>query len=507
MEDARPQDLDVCLEEAISHEQDPVPIFVDLQMSRDTNGESLGMELTSRLVVKNVTQDSYAQEAGLKPGDRLVAINGVEVSQLSLLEAAQLLKCQNCMVKVARNGTRETGIYQKGIRKGSRRNHFFGVDFRDGKSSRRSVRYRTSSEPTIAANAWGSQTLGLNELSPTFSSLPREQTIQRCNQRSEDGLNALNKSLQELEFATNKHRRESIQTTHAYANTKFKSKFRVSLTKCSRLGSGLKIFGGNTVGIFIADVHPESAAHHCGVKAGDEIIKINGQNTKGCTKEEAALLLMKSGPTIEMELERDIVKYKEARGQRDLDSFFVRTFFNFDPKMSAPILMPRGSRFAEQFLVKKCQVFHVVDTFYQNELGFWKAIRVHPLDQRTYGLLPNVARAEEYVSNAHNQDVTTNFVSRSTYLNQETVGTIYEKVLLLPSYPRPRPVVIYGPLSDLVRHSLAFPNLSYLKRLTDIELKFELPPCSFLDDASPGLIRLSVIRVILTLAMPARAFE
>lgn len=49
----------------------------------------------------------------------------------------------------------------------------------------------------------------------------------------------------------------------------------VNIQRHPIIGTGLRIIGGNAVGIFISEVNPQSPAAHAGVKTGDEIISVS----------------------------------------------------------------------------------------------------------------------------------------------------------------------------------------------------------------------------------------
>ena len=61
-----------------------------------------------------------------------------------------------------------------------------------------------------------------------------------------------------------------------------------------KLGSvGIRLTGGNEVGIFVSAVQPGSPASDQGLQPGDKILKVNDLDMTGVTREEAVLLLVK----------------------------------------------------------------------------------------------------------------------------------------------------------------------------------------------------------------------
>ena len=62
-----------------------------------------------------------------------------------------------------------------------------------------------------------------------------------------------------------------------------------------KLGSvGIRLTGGNEVGIFVSAVQPGSPASDQGLQPGDKILKVNDLDMTGVTREEAVLLLVKT---------------------------------------------------------------------------------------------------------------------------------------------------------------------------------------------------------------------
>ena len=55
---------------------------------------------------------------------------------------------------------------------------------------------------------------------------------------------------------------------------------------------GIRLTGGNEVGIFVTAVQPGSPAAQQGLQPGDKILKVNDMDMKGVTREEAVLYLL-----------------------------------------------------------------------------------------------------------------------------------------------------------------------------------------------------------------------
>ncbi|CAB1322369.1 unnamed protein product, partial [Coregonus sp. 'balchen'] len=55
---------------------------------------------------------------------------------------------------------------------------------------------------------------------------------------------------------------------------------------------GLRLAGGNDVGIFIAGIQDGSPAEEEGLRTGDQIMKVNKVEYRGMVREEAVLYLL-----------------------------------------------------------------------------------------------------------------------------------------------------------------------------------------------------------------------
>merc|ERR550517_1503386 len=172
---------------------------------------------------------------------------------------------------------------------------------------------------------------------------------------------------------------------------------------------------------------------------------------------------------------------------------------------------------------KKSDVFHVVDTLHNGVVGSWQAFRMDPFlsgqgraaEQVQKGVIPNKSRAEEIATqqfNAAKKEQNVNENSKSSFFKRrkaqnhrrsKSLGKDHwedlvwsESMSKFPAYERvslrhpgfPRPVVIFGPVADLVRERL----------LRDFPLKFASPQLDTTGEGGKsGIVRLSAIRDIM----------
>ncbi|KAL5966866.1 Tight junction protein ZO-3 [Taenia solium] len=231
----------------------------------------------------------------------------------------------------------------------------------------------------------------------------------------------------------------------------------VSIQRHPVIGTGIRIIGGNAVGIFVSEVNAQSPAAECGVRLGDEVISINGESVKWMTKAEAASRILKSRKVVKLEVRQAIGKYEAFMNDKlgPGDDFYVRAAFTYVPSV---------------------------------------ARKVFPSPSAT-GSIPSNEKAIQLLKA---QVPTSLLVERPRP---------YLRVGRLDRYPFPRPVIIYGPLAEKAMQLL----VEEVSTLDDSggEPRFEVPPISgappplsdawaaHLGSPSPGVIRLSAIQMLM----------
>lgn len=94
---------------------------------------------------------------------------------------------------------------------------------------------------------------------------------------------------------------------------------------------GIKLFGGNKVGIFVHDVHPGSPSDRAGVRKGDQILEYNGVDLRCVTAEQAANEISKLTDTVTMLVQNKLKsKYRKELSQKEgnlIKSAYARNQF------------------------------------------------------------------------------------------------------------------------------------------------------------------------------------
>ncbi|XP_049304732.1 tight junction protein ZO-1 isoform X11 [Bactrocera dorsalis] len=265
---------------------------------------------------------------------------------------------------------------------------------------------------------------------------------------------------------------------------------------------GIRLTGGNESGIFVTAVQPGSPASLQGLSPGDKILKVNDMDMHGVTREEAVLFLLSLQDRIDLIVQFCKDDYDEVVTNQRGDSFHIKTHFHCDNPSKGEMAFKAGD------------VFRVIDTLHNGVVGSWQVLKIgrgHQEMQR--GVIPNKSRAEELATaqfNANKKEMNSNesrgnffrrrrsTQRRSKSLSRENWDDVVfaDSISKFPAYERVvlrhpgfvRPLVLFGPISDLAREKLA----------KDFRDKFSVPLQD--DDKSNSkcrIVRLSNIRDIM----------
>lgn len=265
---------------------------------------------------------------------------------------------------------------------------------------------------------------------------------------------------------------------------------------------GIRLTGGNDVGIFVTAVQPGSPASLQGLQAGDKILKANNTDMRGVTREEAVLFLLSIQDKIDLIVQNRREEYDEIVASQKGDSFYIRVHFNYDSAGKGELTFHVG------------EVFHVIDTLFNGLVGSWLVYRLGRNNQEIQkGAIPNRNRAEELAAEQNaekakkpdpsNESRGSFFKRRSARRSKSLSKDHWEDIVFsdglskFSAYERVtlkhpgfiRPVVLFGPLADVAREKL----------LKDYPDKYGSPQMENQDDLSKspktsGIVRLSAIK-------------
>ncbi|XP_062310307.1 tight junction protein ZO-2-like isoform X1 [Osmerus eperlanus] len=264
---------------------------------------------------------------------------------------------------------------------------------------------------------------------------------------------------------------------------------------------GLRLAGGNDVGIFIAGVQEGSPAEEEGLRTGDQIMKVNQVDFRGVVREEAVLFLLEipRGESVTILAQSKPEVYRDILVSGRGDSFFIRTHFEYEKEVPQSLAFPRG------------EVFKVLDTLYDGKLGSWLAIRMGKDNQLLEkGIIPNKSRADQMASVQSSQRGGVSDRAdfwrlrgqraakrKDLRKSREDVSAVtvatrfpaYERVVLREAGFR-RPVVLFGPIADAANEKLA-------TELPDQFVIAKTEPKDAGSEKSSGVVRLNTIRQII----------
>ncbi|XP_062998665.1 tight junction protein ZO-1 isoform X3 [Elgaria multicarinata webbii] len=524
---------------SVASSQPAKPTKVTLVKSR--KNEEYGLRLASHIFVKEISQDSLAARDGnIQEGDVVLKINGTVTENMSLTDAKTLIERSKGKLKmVVQRDERATLLNVPDL---SDSIHSANASERDDISEIQSLasdhsnrshdRSRRSRSRSPDQRSEPSDHSRLSPQQPSNGSLRSrdDERIAKPGAVSTPVKSAeeppLSKTVEESVTERNDKQTPPLpepKPVYAQAgqpdvdlpvspsdgplpnSTHEDGMLRPSmkLVKFKKGDSvGLRLAGGNDVGIFVAGVLEDSPAAKEGLEEGDQILRVNNVDFTNIIREEAVLFLLDlpkgEEVTILAQKKKDV--YRRIVESDVGDSFYIRTHFEYEKES------PYGLSF------NKGEVFRVVDTLYNGKLGSWLAIRIgknHKEVER--GIIPNKNRAEQLASVQYTLPKTAggdradfwrfrglrsskrNLRKSREDLSAQPVQTkfpAYERVVLREAGFL-RPVTIFGPIADVAREKLA-------REEPDIyQIAKSEPRDAGTDQRSSGIIRLHTIKQII----------
>uniref|UniRef100_A0A8K9X293 Tight junction protein 1b n=1 Tax=Oncorhynchus mykiss TaxID=8022 RepID=A0A8K9X293_ONCMY len=490
--------------------QPPRPAKVTLVKSR--KNEEYGLRLASHIFVKDISPESLAARDGnIQEGDVVLKINGTVTENLSLIDAKKLIERSKGKLKmVVQRDERATLLNIPDLddsvpsANASDRDDISDIhSVASDHSNRSHDRHRSSrsrspdrrSDPSDHSRHSPPQIIDIISLSLTlsvcacvracFSSEPKPVYAQ-------PGQPDVDLPVSPADAPVPSAAHDDSILRPSMKLVKFKKGESV----------GLRLAGGNDVGIFVAGVLEDSPAAKEGLEEGDQILRVNNVDFANIIREEAVLFLLDlpkgEEVTILAQKKKDV--YRRIVESDVGDSFYIRTHFEYEKES------PYGLSF------NKGEVFRVVDTLYNGKLGSWLAIRIGKNHQEVErGIIPNKNRAEQLSSMQYTLPKTAggdradfwrfrglrsskrNLRKSREDLSAQPVQTkfpAYERVVLREAGFL-RPVVVFGPIADVAREKISReePDL--------FELAKSEPRDAGTDQRSSGIIRLHTIKQII----------
>lgn len=515
----------------------PEPQNIKVSLYKNKKKEDFGIVLGCKIYIKEITNRSVADKDGnLQEGDLIQKINNMSLDGLSLKEARKLLDSAkeklDMMVKrdpyksLTSNRTSPTQVKVE--------NNQQVDDQRNNLASNQNLYVPPPSRKDEKNNLARADQLQKEETGdtgqpPPRPPLPKDEglegtpaseagTLPMSEKKHDKPPSELALDLSGLQpNKTNDSADYGISPRRADDSSLSTSKNKGNLPdprfiSFQKEGSvGIRLTGGNDVGIFVTAVQPGSPAAQQGLQPGDKIIKVNDMDMNGVTREEAVLFLLSLQDQIDLIAQYRKDEYDQIVQLQRGDSFYIKAHFNYEQTEKG------------EMSFKKSDVFHVVDTLHNGVVGSWQAFRMDPFlsglgraaEQVQKGVIPNKSRAEEIATqqfNAAKKEQSVSENSKSSFFKRrkaqnhrrsKSLGKDHwedlvwsESMSKFPAYERvslrhpgfPRPVVIFGPVADIARERF----------LRDFPLKFASPQQDNAGEGSKsGIVRLSAIRDIM----------
>ncbi|XP_077079337.1 tight junction protein ZO-2b isoform X2 [Siphateles boraxobius] len=484
------------------HNYEPLEPPINVMLVKNRPNEEYGLRLGSQIFIKEMTGTGLAARDGnLQEGDIILKINGTVTENLSLSDAGKLIeKSRGKLQLVVQRDQRQVLVRIPALADSdsepddiSEMESYHSYSPQDDQRSRQSDLSSHSSNDAARENAREDPQNRLAK--PTVTSSPYktpEEPLpvqeERAEPQEEEPPPPALKTTPKILL------RPSPEDEAIYGpNT-----VMVSFQKGESVG--LRLAGGNDVGIFIAGVQEGSPAEEEGLRVGDQIMKVNNVDFRGIVREEAVLFLLEipRGEVVTILAQNKTEVYEDILVSGRGDSFFIRTHFEYEKELPQCLAFSRG------------EILKVVDTLYDGKLGNWLAIRLGKFNQLLEkGIIPNKSRAEQIanVQNTHKgsgsdradfwrlrgqRAAKKKDLRKSREENSAAVATrfpAYERVVLREAGFR-RPVVLFGPIADAASEKLA-------SELPDQFVIAKTEPKDAGSEKSSGVVRLNTIRQII----------
>uniref|UniRef100_A0A673M6U0 Tight junction protein ZO-2-like n=1 Tax=Sinocyclocheilus rhinocerous TaxID=307959 RepID=A0A673M6U0_9TELE len=481
------------------YNDEPLEPPINVMLVKNRPNEEYGLRLGSQIFIKEMTSTGLAAKDGnLQEGDIILKINGTVTENLSLSDAGKLIeKSRGRLQLVVQRDHRQILVRIPALADSdsepddiSEMESYHSYSPQDDQRSRQSDLSSHSSNDIARENA---------------SRLAKTAVTSSPYKTPEEPLPAQEERVEPQEEPPPRknmilHIPRSLIKTHTFGLLMKQRIGNVMVSFQKGESVGLRLAGGNDVGIFIAGVQEGSPAEEEGLRVGDQIMKVNNVDFRGIVREEAVLFLLEipRGEVVTIMAQNKTEVYEDILVSGRGDSFFIRTHFEYEKELPHCLAFSRG------------EIFKVVDTLYDGKLGNWLAIRLGKDNQLLEkGIIPSKSRAEQManVQNTHKgsgsdradfwrlrgqRAAKKKDVRKSREESSAAVSTrfpAYERVVLREAGFR-RPVVLFGPIADAASEKLA-------AELPDEFVIAKTEPKDAGSEKSSGVVRLNTIRQII----------
>ena len=349
------------------------------QFHIEKSGEQLGIKIEevniqgemAGIFISSVSGASLAARVGLHVGDQLLEVCGINLRTAKYQHAAQVLQTagKSVDIKVQFNPDKFE------VRDNSRAS----VDSLYG--------YKSPSQPLYKSTPIRSE----SQLFQHANSLTEEPKSRSSTLKSALNLELLPAAhstlLGQQQQQEGEEEEEEGMFQYPARFTTYKSRLLQPVLR--RSGElGVRLVGGNKVGIFIHSVDPQSPAGEVGLQCGDQILEYNGTDLRSATAEQAAYELAKPVDKVIILAQYNPDKYREIKDSPG-DSYFIRAMFDRQ-------IESEGNSGSLQLCFEKDDILLVDNTMYNGVPGNWSAWSLDKDGKKVkWGLIPSKYKVEE----------------------------------------------------------------------------------------------------------------
>uniref|UniRef100_A0A0N5A8Y0 Tight junction protein ZO-1 n=1 Tax=Syphacia muris TaxID=451379 RepID=A0A0N5A8Y0_9BILA len=469
----------------------PVPLMefeqrtLKFTLTKSKKKEDFGIVLGCKFYIKEITNRKLAEkEPGLKEGDTILRINGQSVDGITIDEATKWL---------TRSREKLSLVIQRDVRTGTS---------------------RWPSQNTIYERLGSVSTTPRHSPSPMHMShhypVSQPSTAEIINNStiSNSRWSQSQSEYPSTEYGNYCKRNGSVTSNHGPGENDVRTiRFRKDGGSL-----GVRVIGGNHVGIYVSAVQEDSPAALNTIRPGDRILSVNGKSMVGVTREEVVRHLLSLNDNVTIGVQYSPIEFEKVRSNQLGDRFYIRTHFSHQ-KVSNQL----------ELTFHNGDIFLVTDTLFGGTVGYWQATRKYSSMENstgsteTKGVIPNAEgkicwkkyyalqsrstffrrKLKERRTKSLNRNVIDDFTFPEG--NSDTTLPAYERVTLRQP-PFQRPVVLYGPLADVARKMLlanfalcfATPNGDGIIRLSSIDAVISSNKHCLLDVSPASVERLQL---------------
>ena len=344
---------------------------------------SRGHGSSGGVFVSSVSSNSLADQAGLQVGDQLLEVCGINLRMANFAQAATVLQRvgDSIDIKVQFNPDKYHDKYNTELIESDEEEESSEDD--DDNRGPPPVPMRRSS-PSRSG-------------SPTPRNSPK---ISRSSTNQPPPLppssSSLRSSMQQHQHPAHPHHHHRQPQSHdnnpghpghpppSYREAYHEPRLVYPVMKKST-DLGVRLVGGNAVGIFIDSVDTNSPAFHVGLRCADQILEYNGTDLRHAPAEQAAYELAKPADSVAILVQFNPDRYNNIKDQPG-DSYFVKAMFDRMIESGDPLMLK----------FQKDDILYIDNTMYNGVPGQWSAWLVDQEGQKgTWGVIPSKYKVEE----------------------------------------------------------------------------------------------------------------